>query len=131
MGDAMKALILASCVALSGCGGMSYAMEHYGNVPIQNFQASTGTSYRIFDKPNENRLMITSSIGGSLGGGAVSGFTLGAVQPASAEVLFRDAAEQYLTSTGRNCRSRDISLVVMPQYEVRYECSEVPAESDA
>lgn len=127
----MKSVVVAACALLSGCAGANYAMEHYSGVPIQQFKASNGATYRIFDKPTESRLMITSSIGDALGGGAVQGMTLGAVRPSSAAVLFRDAAEEYLKSTGRTCTTRDTTLVIDPQYEVRYECTAVLADSSA
>lgn len=120
----MKKAILAAALAaaLTGCAGMNYAMQHYSNVPIKAFQTEAGNTYRIFDKPDEDRLMITASIGAALGGGLVKGATFGAIQSNSAEVLYRDAAEEYLTSTGRKCQIRDIALIVEPQYEVRYMC---------
>jgi hypothetical protein len=98
-------------------------MQNYSGVTVQQFKAKTGSSFRIFDKPAENRLMITSSIGDALGSGAVQGATFGAIRPSSAAVVFRDAAEEYLASTGRTCTTRDTTLIIDPQYEVRYECS--------
>ncbi|UPT53393.1 hypothetical protein [Synechococcus phage Ssp-JY39] len=122
---------IAACALMSGCAGANYAMEHYSGVPIQQFKASSGATYRIFDKPAENRLMITSSIGDALGSGAVQGMTLGAVRPTSAAVVFRDAAEEYLASTGRKCTTRDTTLVIDSQYEVRYECATAVADGSS
>ena len=127
----MKSAALAACSLLSGCAGANYAMEHYSGVPIQQFKASNGATYRIFDKPAENRLMITSSLAAAFGSGAVQGATFGAIQPTSAAVVFRDAAEQYLVSTGRTCVTRDTTLVIDPQYEVRYDCSAVATEGES
>ncbi|MGK8640342.1 hypothetical protein [Brucella anthropi] len=109
-------------LALTGCAGVNYAMTHYSGVPVKSFTASTGSDYRIYDKPTENRLMITPSIAASMGGGAIKGATFGAYNPSNSEVVYRDAAEEYLKSTGRSCSVRDITLVLEPQYEARYEC---------
>lgn len=101
---------------------MNYAMTNYSGVPIENFSSSTGSSFRIFDKPKENRLMITSSISAALGGGAVRGATFGAVNTLNSEVVYRQAAEEYLKSGGRNCTLTSISFIIDTQYEVRYNC---------
>lgn len=122
----MKHLAVGCALLVSGCAGVDYAMKNYGGVPIETFRASTGSQFRIFDKPSEHRMMITPSIAASVRGGAVSGLTFGVANPANVEVVFRDAAEEYLASTGRRCRSRDITKIVDPQYEIRYECE--PAE---
>jgi hypothetical protein len=114
---------MSSTILLVGCAGMQYAMDNYTGVPVQQFTASSGAHYRIFDKPKENRLMITPSLAAAAGGGAVQGLTFGAVNPASAAVVFRDAAQEYLATTGRTCETKDTTLVVNPQYEVRYQCS--------
>lgn len=117
-----KLAVVATVALLAGCAGMNYALEHYRNVPVQHFTASSGSSFRVYDKPAENRLMIAASIGSAMGGGLARGATFGAAGGSSA-VVFRDASEEYLRSTGRDCRAADIALVVEPQYEVRYDCS--------
>lgn len=109
-------------VALSGCAGANYAMQNYSKVDVKSFTSSSGSTFRIYDKPLENRMMITPSIAASFGGGAVKGATFGAYNPSNSEVVYRDAAEQYLKSTGRTCSARDVSLIFDPQYEIRYEC---------
>lgn len=117
-----NAIALIALLALVGCAGAKYAMDNYAKVKPVPFTASTGKGFRVYDKPAENRLMITPTIGASMGGGAVKGATFGAVNPSASEVVFRDASEEFLASTGRTCRALDIALVIDPQYEVRYEC---------
>lgn len=122
----MKQAVLVGAIALSGCAGANYAMTHYSNVPVHSFTSSNGATFRIFDKPTENRMMITPSLAASMGGGAVKGITFGMANPSSSEVVFRDAAEQYIRSTGRVCRATDIAKVIDPQFEIRYTCEAQP-----
>lgn len=119
-----KLAVVAMCAALSGCAGAQYAMDNYGKVkPVAFRSPSSGGGYRIFDKPEENRLMITPTIGASLGGGALKGATFGAVNVLNSEAAYRQAAEEFTKSTGRTCRAESVSLVIDPQYEVRYSCT--------
>ncbi|MBZ9699533.1 MULTISPECIES: hypothetical protein [unclassified Mesorhizobium] len=101
-------------------------MDNYTNVKVVSFTSpSQKTGYRIFDKPAENRLMITSSIGNAMGQGALKGLTLMDTTPP--EILFEQAAVEYLASTGRTCVSKKAFLIVQPQFEVQYDCSAAPA----
>ena len=103
-------------LALTACGGMSYAIENYKGVDIERFDYA-GQTFRIFDKPEESRLMITPSIGKAALGGA----TFGAAN--TAEMTYTNAAQEYLNSTGRKCIVSDLKLVVKPQWETFYNCS--------
>ncbi|TPL39245.1 hypothetical protein [Mesorhizobium sp. B2-4-8] len=117
-----KLLLIFAAVGLSGCAGMQYAMDNYTNVKVVSFTSpSQKTGYRIFDKPAENRLMITSSIGNAMGQGALKGLTLMDTTPP--EILFEQAAVEYPASTGRTCVSKKAFLIVQPQFEVQYDCS--------
>ena len=118
----MRRVLLIAALLLSGCAGAKYAMDNYSKVKPLAFTSQTGKGFRVYDKPSESRMMITPTIGSAMGGGAVNGATFGAVNPAASEVIYRDAAEEYLASTGRTCRALDISLILDPQYEVRYQC---------
>jgi hypothetical protein len=101
---------------------MNYAMENYTDVPITQFKYRDDT-YRVFDKPHENRLMITPSIGAAAGAGAVKGLTLGLSGPMTVESEFREVAQAYLDHNGRHCLISKGSLVVQPQWEFRYKCN--------
>lgn len=129
MGDNMKwfnTLILFSVLVLivffiAGCAGMQYAMKHYSGVPVVHHKMPDDT-YRVFDKPNEGRLMITSSLGAAAAGGAKSGITFGAASSSAPRNFFQEAAESYLKKTGRDCTIKDGHLIVSPQWEFFYEC---------
>lgn len=140
-----RRLSLIALLCLTGCGGgISYAMQNYGGITPVRFEygeearATTGGSagittgaphFRIFDKPGENRLMITPSLGAAAGQGFVTGLTFGIARPRTAEVIFRDVAVAYLASTGRHCEALSTDLIIEPQYEVKYRCdSTMPGE---
>lgn len=117
----IRELSVLLAISLTGCAGMDYAMKNYTGVPITRFKYDNDT-YRIFDKPAENRLMITSSLGAAAGAGAVKGFTLGLSGPMTVESDFRRATKAYLDSTDRRCTILEGSLVVQPQWEFTYRC---------
>lgn len=119
----MKKLFLVAVIALTGCAGLEYATENYTGVAIQQ-HAYDDDTWRIFDKPNEERLMITPSIGAAMGAGMIQGLTYGLSGNMSGpQGAFRMAAASYLNSTGRDCQILDGSLIVDTQYEFFYDCS--------
>lgn len=120
------AMMSALLSVLAGCAGAQYAMSNYKGVKVETFKSTTGRTFRIFDKPTENRLMITPTVGGALGHGAAKGLTFGA-SGASPAVIYRDGAAEYLAAAGRSCTIKDTTLIADPQYEVRYDCAAAPA----
>jgi len=113
--------LLAGGLLATGCSGASYAISNYGSVRIQHFTSpSQRTPYRIYDKPTENRLMITPSIANSFNHAASRGEPL--TNSAPTEALFENAAIEYLSSTGRTCVAKRTFLIIKPQFEVQYEC---------
>lgn len=107
---------------LSGCAGVKYAMDNYTGVDPVMFSA-VGRSFMVYDKPTQDRMMISASVGDAFAQGVVRGGTWGVVSIADPAALFRDAADSYLVHTGRlNCKTEPATLVVEPQYEIRYHC---------
>lgn len=127
----MRGFWAASAVALTlgGCASgeaLQYVMREYQGVTVQT-HVTPEDQYRIFDKPEQSRLMITPSLGKAAAGGLVAGSTLGLVDAnASLTKPMTIAAESYLASTGRQCRVIATELLVKPQYEVKYDCSAPP-----
>jgi len=130
---ARPVLWISLVALLSGCQGMKYALDNYTGVDVQHFtlapDASPGSpnnqraeTFRIFDKPQESRLMITPSVAASAGMAAVSGLTLGGASRAGSPARMREAVTAYLASTDRVCTIDALDLVVEPQYEARYRC---------
>ena len=100
---------------LGGCSGVNYAMENYGQAETQKYYYKN-QSFRIFDVPSKNRLMISPSIGAAMW----EGFTLGLAD--KPEMLYEKAAQAFLVSTGRSCIVGDLKLVIDPQWETFYTC---------
>jgi hypothetical protein len=113
--------VLALALGLSGCAGLNYAMENYKGVEVMPVEYQ-GHEWRVFDKPAENRLMITPSIGRSMGLGAATGLTFGAAGGIPKPEL-QGAAEAWLVKTGRTCSITDGYVVASPQWEFRYACN--------
>jgi hypothetical protein len=117
-------VVCAAGLLLGGCAGMSYALEHYSGVEVIGVEMPDDT-YRVFDKPAENRMMVTSSVAAALGQGAGRGLTLGAANTTPPKPRFQAAAEKHLADTGRTCRITDGYLIIEPQFEFRYDCTPV------
>ncbi|WP_321333695.1 hypothetical protein [Breoghania sp.] len=132
-------LLLVGGLSLASCSGIHYALENYSGVEVQEHvvvptegpryieqpngvRVDRAAHFRIFDKPTENRLMITASIGDAAAIGLVKGATFGIADSDAPEVVYRNAAQDFLDKSGRSCAVADISLIATPQYEVRYAC---------
>lgn len=116
------AAILALCAMLGGCASINYIRDEYHGVAIVEV-AMPDDTYRVFDKPAEGKLMITSSIASAAGQGFVRGLTLG-VAPDPPRPLFEAAAARFLEQSGRQgCRVVDAYLLARPQWEVKYDCT--------
>lgn len=117
-----KFLIFVSLLMVSACSGMGYAIENYSGVDVQRIQVN-GESWRIFDKPNEDRLMITPSIGRAASAGAVQGATFG-ISDGGKDTMteFEAAANAYIKSRNSKCEVSKGALVINTQYEFFYEC---------
>ncbi|UPJ53350.1 hypothetical protein IVB30_19760 [Bradyrhizobium sp. 200] len=92
--------IVALCAALGGCAGASYAINEYSGVTVESVSMPEDT-YRIYDKPSANKMMVTPSIMASMAQGAGQGLLLNAVDNTPPKPLFERAALEYLRSTGR------------------------------
>lgn len=114
----MKHVILALPLALlAACGGISYAMTEYSGVEVIPFTDAQG-EWRIFDRPDASKLMITPSIARS----SISGATLGTVGGVyQAPAPYQAAADAWLAP--RNCKTGAAKLVLDWQYEFTYTCS--------
>lgn len=119
-----RGIVVSMLLATAGCAGANYAMQNYSGIdPITWRSATVGSTFRIFDKPKENRLMITLGIGEAAMQGVGSGLTLGAADTRTPSILYQDAALEWLKTTGRTCTATNTFLVLEPQYEVRYNCA--------
>lgn len=99
---------LAAAISLSACGTTDYI----GTSPVAF--AHDGRNYRVYDMPDENRLMITPSIGES------ATYHLRKSSWAKPELLFSDAAQAFIAPRG--CQVTNVKLLVSPQFEITYSC---------
>ena len=61
-----KVLALAVAAGLAGCGTLNYITKTYSDIRVIDF-AGVDDTYRIFDRPDIGRLMITPSFGAAMG----------------------------------------------------------------
>jgi hypothetical protein len=120
----MRSFLLAALMvlpAIAGCAGIDAARE-YDDVQVTSFDAN-GHPWRIFDKPEEGRLMITPSFGRSAGAGLWRGLTFGAVDGSPPKPEFQSAVEAYLAShRPTKCTVLDGYVLLSPQWEFKYRC---------
>ena len=69
--------------------------------------------------------MITLSLGGAAAQGAGAGLTWGLADTRTPQVVYQDAAIEWLLTTGRKCTATNASLILEPQYEIRYACEAI------
>ena len=111
---------IAGLLLLTGCAGYAAALQYSGTpvVPYMNM----ADTWRIFDRPQEGRLMITPSYGRAAGAGLLTGLTLGAADTDIPKPEYQTAVEGWLISTGRMCRVTDGYKLIRPQWEFKYSC---------
>ena len=112
------------------CGpGMKQAMQ-YGDVHHTKVTMPDDT-YRVFDHPEEGKLMITGSMATAMKVGLLGGFTFGAAGTLASRSAHERAGLGYLTATGRDCEILDSRELIKGQWEVSYEChGTVPPDPD-
>jgi hypothetical protein len=126
----MRAIVLLAALVLGGCANFEYANEQYGTTPHQMFEFN-GSTYRVFDKTQASKLMITPTLGAAAGDGFVRGLTFGLYNPHPSEPVYHEAVGAYLASTGRTCTTDTGQLIVQPQWEFRYACAATSARNGA
>ena len=117
----MKTFILCAVAAtLAGCAGLNEAMTKYGDTDPVTYKID-GATWRIFDQPENGRLMITPGLGAAGAAGAKQGITFGmAGYEYVQSETFTPPATAYLAQ--RNCKITAGHLVVPTQYEFEYDC---------
>ncbi|HBR41799.1 hypothetical protein [Sulfitobacter sp. UBA4523] len=112
--------IASSLLLIAACGGVNEAITKYGSTKPVTYEIGE-EKWRIFDQPENNRLMITPTVGASAGQGAVTGITYGlARNPYSQRETFEPPAAAYLST--RQCKITEGHLVVNTQFEFKYSC---------
>lgn len=109
------AAVLAALFALAGCAGLNAAMQYDDVKPVKVTVRSH--DWRIFDKPKENRLMITPSIGRSFAAGLPGGEIPKPEYAAAVEVWLKNR------HAGKACSVIDAYVLANPQWEFKYQCA--------
>ena len=118
----MRALLLTSCLVLTGCGNFRYVVKEYGSVGKPLTYYAPEMTVRIFDKPDQGKMMITESLGDAARHGAVDGLSLGLAHTTRANAgEMEAAAKSYLDRKPRRYRTTGIRQLVPTQWEVTYE----------
>lgn len=122
-----RSIFLMSAVALTvaACSipgeGLSYAMNNYRGVDPVSVEIAN-TDWKIYDKPSQNRMMITTGTKTSTESGLKTGVQFGTSgYPFTTEQEFRPYADIWLAQKG--CKITDGRLVVPWQYEFDYACN--------
>lgn len=128
----LKKIILPvlAAAALSGCGSFGYMASTYGafsSVERSDFDYQD-ESYRIFDRKDLSKVMITASLGSALLNGAARGATFGGVNIDDDQSRYTSVASAYLAKdrSAQLCKVLDGKLLVTPQWEFVYLCADKP-----
>ena len=117
----MRKAILALALLLSACAYPQYVNDEYRYIPLINF-SHDNRSYRIFDKPSANKLIITPSLTMAMSDTVIRNATFGRYANPTPRDVLEAAVSAYLTTNGRKCQITDGSLIYDPQWEFAYTC---------
>ena len=109
----------SGALLLTGC---SIANYDYSGTPFRNHVVD-GKEYRVYDQPENSRMMLTLSSADKTTGGFGMEFRLNLFEPEPSNESWIVAGQDFLNSYGRgNCKVTDASVLLPPQWEVTYEC---------
>ena len=121
----MKKLVLLFAIAMffSSCSAGMKQATTYDPKSLSRIAMADDT-YRIFEHPDRQRIMVTTSLSRAAGQGFVSGLTFGVVPVRTPEQQFEAAARAHLDRTERSqCKITRGYLLVRKQYEFQFDCS--------
>jgi hypothetical protein len=123
----MKISIILATLVLSGCGSIGYVMNTYGSVDNTEIDYE-GHTYRIFDRKDISKVMITPSIGQAMRGGAIKGATFGGLNIQDDKGRFTNVATAYLQKDRPSeiCEVKSGEMILDPQWEFVYLCTNKP-----
>ncbi len=113
---------LTVCTCLGACADPAFdeaiaISDEYADVAMVNYSDSSGL-WRIYDRPDENRMKIGPSLARTLSGAFGPEVTF--VPPTIGET--QRTAQSWLASRGRSCTVTNGRLLVSPQWEFTYAC---------
>jgi hypothetical protein len=114
--------VIATALVLTGCNGDGDAtgkavtrliVGEYVNVEPVEVRLG-GEAFNVFDNPSIKKMIVTRSMGWVLVHGSGS----------TPKEPYEAAAMQHLANTGRSsCRLTEISVVMGPKHEAKYDCA--------
>lgn len=109
----MKRLTFATLMlAVAGCSEAATIATEYRGTPMAF--AHDGRDYRVTDRPDANKLMITPSLKDS------AAYKFRPAPMFGPELEFADAAQAFIAP--RKCQVTNARALVEPQFEVTYSC---------
>lgn len=106
--------VAVAAISVTGCAGVNDAMKY--NPAVHRVQMADD-SYRVFEHPDGNKLMVAPSAGASIKMGASFGMASLPKQAMEA------AARKHLNGTARgHCPITSSRVILKPQYEFTFKC---------
>jgi hypothetical protein len=122
---ALLALSVSAALMSAGCT-MGYMASTYGALSdaVWTDIDYEGETYRIFDRKDLSKVMITASLSSAALNGAVRGATFGGVNIDDDQPRYTKAATVYLAKDriAQTCKILEGKLLVSPQWEFAYLC---------
>lgn len=122
-------LIVITSLAISGCS-FGHIIENYGafSPVVRSDFDYQNESYRMFDRKDLSTIMITASLGSAMTNGAVRDATFGGLNPDDDQTRYSNVASAYLAKDrpDKLCKVIEGKLLVTPQWEFVYLCSDKP-----
>jgi hypothetical protein len=114
-------LLLISTLVLfaSGCASYNYVNQTYSDTPVDRY-IHRNKQFRIYHKPEENKLMITPTFSSAIGQGIIEGITLNSADMSTSKAVFQPAVEAYLKSKYEEVEILDGYKVLEEQWEFIY-----------
>ena len=91
-----KIIIIGAVFLLTGCGNLGYIIKTYDSTTTRSDFDYQDETYRIFDRKDLSKVMITPSLGSSALHGAARGATFGGVNIDDNQTRFTNVATAYL-----------------------------------
>lgn len=122
---ALLSLSIVTALIMTGCG-MGYMVSTYGAFSDAKWSDIDydGETYRIFDRKDLSKVMVTASLGSAALNGAARGATFGGVNIDDDQPRYTKATLAYLAKdrSSQSCKVLDGKLLVTPQWEFVYLC---------
>lgn len=113
---------------MTGCGNFGYIIKTYDSTATRSEFDYQDETYRIFDRKDLSKVMITPSLGASALHGAARGATFGGVNIDDNQTLFTNVTTAYLAKdrSTQLCKVLEGKLLITPQWEFVYLCTDKP-----